>query len=132
ARELARELTDASSTGVDLVLDPVGGELAEPALRAMGEGGRFLVIGFASGTIPALPANQVLLRNRSVVGVDWGAWAMSHADEQRAVLATLLDLVGAGSLHPPAPTAYPLERVGDALDDLLGRRVVGKVVLTTA
>ncbi|MGZ4692591.1 MAG: NADPH:quinone oxidoreductase family protein [Acidimicrobiales bacterium] len=132
AREIARELTGADATGVDLVIDPVGGDLAEPALRALGEGGRFVVIGFASGTIPALPANQVLLRNRSVVGVDWGAWAMSHADEQRAVLATLLDLVGAGSLHPPAPTAYPLERVGDALDDLLGRRVVGKVVLTTA
>jgi len=74
----------------------------------------------------------VLLRNRSVVGVDWGAWALQHGDEQRALLATLLDLVETGSLHPPAPTAYPLERVGDALDDLLGRRVVGKVVLTTA
>jgi len=132
ARELARELTSATATGVDLVLDPVGGDLAEQGLRALGEGGRFVVIGFASGTIPALPANQVLLRNRSVVGVDWGAWAMSHGDEQRALLATLLDLVAAGSLHPAAPTAYPLERVGDALDDLLGRRVVGKVVLTTA
>jgi len=131
SREIARELTDASSTGVDLVLDPVGGELAEPALRAMGEGGRFLVIGFASGTIPALPANQVLLRNRSVVGVDWGAWALHHGDEQRALLTTLLELVEVGSLRPPAPTAYPLERVGAALDDLLGRKVVGKVVLTT-
>jgi len=97
----------------------------------MGEGGRFLVIGFASGTIPALPANQVLLRNRSVVGVDWGAWALHHGDEQRALLTTLLELVEVGSLRPPAPTAYPLERVGAALDDLLGRKVVGKVVLTT-
>ncbi len=132
AREIARELADSSTTGVDLVVDPVGGDQAEPALRAMGEGGRFVVIGFASGTIPALPANQVLLRNRSVVGVDWGAWAMSHGDEQRALLTTLLDLVAAGSLQPPAPTAYPLDRVGDALDDLLGRRVVGKVVLTTS
>ena len=107
AREIARELTDASATGVDLVVDPVGGDLAEPALRAMGEGGRFVVIGFASGTIPALPANQVLLRNRSVVGVDWGAWAMSHGDEQRALLTSLLDLVDAGSLHPPAPADVP-------------------------
>lgn len=132
ARELARELAGSAVTGVDLVVDPVGGDLAEPALRAMGEGGRFVVIGFASGTIPALPANQVLLRNRSVVGVDWGAWAMGNGDEQRALLTTLLDLVEAGSLQPPAPTTYPLDRVGDALDDLLGRRVVGKVVLTTA
>ena len=73
AREIARELAGPGATGVDLVIDPVGGDLAEPALRALGEGGRFVVIGFASGTIPALPANQVLLRNRSVVGVDWGA-----------------------------------------------------------
>jgi NADPH2:quinone reductase len=130
-REVARELTTADATGVDLVVDPVGGDLAEPSLRALGEGGRFVVIGFASGTIPRLPANQVLLRNRSVVGVDWGAWAMSHGVEQRALLTTLLELVEAGSLHPPAPTAYPLESVAEALDDLLGRRVVGKVVLTT-
>jgi NADPH2:quinone reductase len=130
AREIARALTSADATGVDVVVDPVGGDLSEAGLRALGEGGRFVVIGFASGTIPRLPANQVLLRNRSVVGVDWGAWAMAHDAEQRALLATLLDLVEDGSLLPPAPTAYPLDRVADALDDLLGRRVVGKVVLT--
>src|SRR5690606_36343634 len=60
--------------GVDVVVDPIGGELAEAALRATGWFGRFLVIGFAAGTIPRLPANQVLLNNRSVLGVDWGAW----------------------------------------------------------
>jgi NADPH2:quinone reductase len=126
-KERARAL--AGGTGVDLVLDPVGGDLAEPALRALGDGGRYLVIGFASGTIPRLPLNQVLLRNRSVVGVDWGAWAMAHPAAQQALLGELLDLAAAGGLHPPAPTAYGLSAAPAALDDLLSRRVVGKVAL---
>ncbi|HEY5156276.1 MAG TPA: NADPH:quinone oxidoreductase family protein [Acidimicrobiales bacterium] len=134
ARQLARDLVGGDGhpvTGVDVVIDPLGGDLAESALRALGEGGRFIVIGFAAGAIPALPANQILLRNRSVVGVDWGAWAMAHGDEQHALLASLLDLVAAGELHPVAPVTYPLERAGEALDDLLERRVVGKVALVT-
>ena len=136
ARVLARELAEtaapgsgATVTGVDVVVDPIGGELADAALRSLGEGGRYVVIGFAAGAIPALPANQILLRNRSVLGVDWGAWAMAHGDEQQALLASLLDLVAAGALHPVAPSTYPLDRVGEALDDLLERRVVGKVAL---
>ena len=76
----------AGGTGVDLVVDPVGGALAEPSLRALGDRGRYLVIGFASGPIPSFPLNQVLLRNRTVIGIDWGIWAMQHADEQRALL----------------------------------------------
>jgi NADPH:quinone reductase len=114
---------------VDVAVDPIGGELADGALRALGEGGRYLVIGFASGSIPSLPLNQVLLRNRQVVGVDWGAWAMSRAEEQDALLAGLLRLVEGGRLHPTAPTTHPLDQVGRALDDLLSRRVVGKVAL---
>ncbi len=129
-RQLAALLSPSgSTTGVDVVVDPIGGELADAALRALGNGGRFLVIGFASGSIPSLPLNQVLLRNRQVVGVDWGAWAMSHAPAQEALMTELLDLVAADRLHPSEPSTYPLERVGDALDDLLGRRVVGKVAL---
>ena len=137
ARVLAEELTaptrpaDRRSTGVDLVIDPVGGELAEPALRALGDSGRYVVIGFAAGPIPSLPLNQVLLRNRTVVGVDWGAWAMRHGPEQAELLATLLRFVSEASIHPAAPRTYPLAAVGEALDDLLGRRVVGKVALTT-
>ena len=114
---------------MDVAVDPVGGDLAEDALRALGERGRFLVIGFASGTIPRLPLNQVLLRNRSVLGVDWGAWAMAHGPDQTALLDQLLAWVAAGRLHPPAPTTYPLDQVAAALDDLTSRRVVGKVVL---
>jgi len=122
----ARELAGGS---VDLVVDPVGGDLAEPALRALGVGGRFLVIGFAGGSIPRVPLNQVLLNNRDVVGIDWGAWSMRNPTDQRALLEEALALVRAGRLHPVAPTEYPLERAGAALADLLGRRVVGKVAL---
>jgi NADPH2:quinone reductase len=98
-------------------------------LRALREGGRLVVIGFASGAIPQLPANQILLRNREVIGVDWGAWAMAHASEQAALLAELLDAAGQGSLRPTAPTTYRLDDVVSALNALLERRVTGKVAL---
>jgi NADPH2:quinone reductase len=123
----ARELTGGD--GVDVVLDPVGGELADPALRSLRLFGRYLVIGFAAGEIPRLPLNQVLLRNRAIVGVDWGAWSMQDADANRALLEELFAAAGDGRLDPPAPSPYPLERVADALGDLLGRRLTGKAVL---
>lgn len=125
----AREL---SGGGVDVVVDPVGGPHAEPALRALGLFGRFLVIGFAAGDIPRLPLNQILLRNREVVGVDWGAWMLGNAEGQSALLADLLALVDAGKLHPSEPTSYPLEDVERALEDLLNRRVNGKAVLRSS
>ena len=109
----------AGGTGVDVVLDPVGGTLAEPSLRALGDGGRYLVIGFASGEIPSVPLNQVLLRNRSVIGIDWGIWAMTHAEGQRTLLADLLAMVADGSLDPVRPAEYPLDDVVRALEDLL-------------
>jgi NADPH2:quinone reductase len=123
----ARELSGTG--GVDVVVDPVGGDLAEPALRALRVGGRYLVLGFAAGDIPRLPANQVLLNNRTVVGVDWGAWTMQHPDEHRALLDELLGMVGDGRLHPVEPTAYPLAEASRALIDLAERKVSGKVVL---
>lgn len=127
-KDRARQL--AGGTGVDVVVDTVGGDLAEPALRALGNGGRYLVVGFASGTIPSLPLNQVLLRNRTVVGVDWGAWAMGHAAAQQENLAELLLLVEGGHLHPVAPTLYPLDQVARAVGDVAGRRAVGKVAVS--
>ena len=126
-KDKAREW--AGGTGVDVVVDPVGGELAEPSLRALGDGGRYLVVGFASGVIPSVPLNQVLLRNRTVIGIDWGIWAMQHPGEQGSLLAELLSLVETGSIEPVRPTEYPLDHVARALDDLLGRRVVGKIAL---
>jgi NADPH:quinone reductase len=126
-KEKARALSGHG--GVDVVFDPVGADLADPALRALGERGRYLVIGFAGGSIPSLALNQILLRNRSVVGVDWGAWAMGHGEAQDDLLSRLLDLVAGGSLHPVAPTLYRLEEIGRALDDLQSRRVVGKIAV---
>jgi NADPH2:quinone reductase len=119
----------AAGTGVDVVIDPVGGTLAEPSLRALGDRGRYCVIGFAAGPIPTIPLNQVLLRNRTVLGIDWGIWAMQHADAQRELLGDLLEMVAGGRIEPVRPNEYPLEDVARALEDLLGRRVVGKVAL---
>ena len=129
AQRLVQEVRAWSGGGVDVAFDSVGGSLTVAALRSLGLFGRLLVIGFASGTIPDVPANQVLLRNRSVVGVDWGAWAMKFPTEQRALLDGLLDDVAAGSLRPSAPDERPLTDAVGALNDLLGRRVIGKVVL---
>ncbi len=122
----AREL---SGGGVDVVVDPIGGALAEQALRAMGYLGRYLVIGFAAGEIPRLPLNQVLLRNRSILGVDWGAWMIANGAAQRELLADLLEMVEAGQLSPSEPSVYPLDQAESALDDLMNRRVNGKAVL---
>ncbi len=124
-KERAKEI---SGGGVDFLYDPVGGELGETCLRALGEDGQYLVIGFVGG-IPKLPANQVLLRNRRIVGVDWGAWAGRHAQENAAMLDEILGLIEVGVLSPVEPTAYPLSRAPAALADLEARRVAGKVVL---
>lgn len=122
----ARELSDG---GVDVVVDPVGGRFAEPALRALKWMGRYLVIGFAGGEIPRLAINQVLLNNRTLVGIDWGAWTMRDPVGNQALLQELLALAGSGALTPVEPTEYPLDDVVRALTDLQARHVAGKVVL---
>jgi NADPH2:quinone reductase len=127
--DLRSRIRELAPNGVDIVFDPVGDRLAESALRSLGYLGRYLVIGFAGGDIPRLPVNQVLLRNRAIVGVDWGAWAGAFPDEQRKLLLELLDLAGRGQLHPAEPTAYPFDRASDALADLVSRRVAGKIAL---
>ena len=121
----ARELSDG---GIDVVIDPVGGDLAEPALRALKWGGRYLVIGFVAG-IPRLPLNQILLNNRTVIGVDWGAWGMRNADANGAIVRDIFAKVASGELRPAEPGTYPLDRAADALNDLEQRRTNGKVVL---
>lgn len=118
-----------SGGGVDVVVDPVGGELAEPALRATGWNGRFLVLGFAGGAIPKLPANLVLLNNRTVIGVDWGAWTSREPGGQQAVLDEVLAAVAEGRLTPPAPHRVPLDECALVLQAALDRRLVGKTVL---
>ena len=122
----AREL---SGGGVDVVVDPVGGAQAEPALRALRWGGRFMVVGFASGEIPPLPINQVLLNSRAVVGVDWGAWTFRNPQDQRQLLGEVLAMAAGGGLHPVEPVAYPLNHAAQALSDLEERKVTGKAIL---
>lgn len=122
----AREL---SPGGVDVVIDPVGGDHTEAALRALRVGGRLAIIGFASGPIPRIPTNQILLNNRSVVGVDWGAWAMKNPGDQRVLLNEVLDAIDAGELRPSAPSERPLAEAGAVLRDALERRLRGKTVL---
>ena len=123
----AREL---SGGGVDVVIDPVGGRHTEAALRSLRFGGRLLVIGFAAGDIPSLPTNQILLNNRSVVGIDWGAWAMGHPAEQAELLDEVLGAVADGRLQPSPPAQRSLHEAGTVLRELLDRRLRGKVVLT--
>ena len=122
----AREL---SGGGVDVVVDPVGGAYSEPALRALRRFGRFCVIGFASGPIASVPLNQVLLNNRTVIGVDWGAWAFSDLAANGAMLDELLAMVGQGRLHPPEPTQRPLADAVEVMAGLIDRRLAGKFVL---
>lgn len=122
----AREL--AGGTGVDVIYDPIGGDMAEASIRALGDFGRYLVIGFVGG-IPRVPTNQILLRNRSVVGVEWGGWALFHPDENAVLIRRLLDLLAEGRLHPTAPTAYPLEEGPAVLAALVARELTGKAIL---
>ena len=124
-KERAKEL---SGGGVDYLYDPVGGELGETCLRALGEDGNYIVIGFVAG-IPRLPANQVLLRNRRVTGVDWGAWVGRHQEENQKLIQDILDAIGNGTLNPVEPIVYALDDAIQAMRDLQERRIAGKVVL---
>lgn len=101
--------------GIDVVLDPVGGDLAELALRSLGPRGRYLVVGFASGDIPRLPANQILLRNRTVVGVEWATWITAHPEHLARTLEVVLNRLARGVLHPPKPTLVTLDELPDVL-----------------
>lgn len=125
-KDRVRELAGG---GADILVDPVGGDLADQALRSLNYGGRYLVIGFAAGAIPKLPANQILLRNRTVMGIDWGAWAMRNPEENEAVMSQILDLAERGLIRPVEPTAYPLQDAAHVLTDLLNQGGTGKICL---
>ncbi|MEI8321770.1 MAG: NADPH:quinone oxidoreductase family protein [Actinomycetes bacterium] len=124
-KERAKEI---SGGGVDILYDPVGGTLGETCLRALGEDGQYLVIGFVGG-IPQLPANQILLRNRRIIGVDWGAWAGRNPQGNAELLQEVLKKIADKELCPVEPQVYLLSEAATALIDLEERRVAGKVVL---
>jgi NADPH:quinone reductase len=128
--DLKTAIRDVTGGGADLVVDPIGGDKAEPALRSIRWGGRYLVLGFAAGDIPRFPLNQVLLNSRSVIGVEWGAWAMRNPVENASMVEDLLAMAAAGQIHPLEPTSRGLTEAAATLDDLQQRRIAGKVVLT--
>jgi len=128
-RERVKFLTNGR--GVDVVYDPVGGEFSEPALRAMAWRGRFLVVGFAAGTIPAPPLNLTLLKGCAIVGVFWGAFVQNEPQRHAANLDELVSWLRDGRLRPRISGVYPLERCAEALQHVMDRKVTGKIVLTT-
>jgi len=126
-KERVRALTNGA--GADVIYDPVGGKYAEPALRASAWKGRYLVVGFANGTIPRIPLNLTLLKGCDIVGVDWGQFSARFPEQAAPVLARLMQLFASGGITPCVTQTYPFARAADALKDLLARRVIGKAVL---
>jgi NADPH2:quinone reductase len=126
-KDALRRETDGR--GPDVIYDPVGGPYSEPALRAIGWEGRFLVVGFAAGDIPKLPLNLVLLKNCDVRGVFWGAWSEREPDTHRANVAQLMNWCSEGKLAVHIHKVYPLAQTADALKAIAGRSVMGKVIL---
>ena len=115
--------------GADVILDPVGGDYTEPALRAIAWEGRYLVVGFPAG-IPKLPLNLTLLKSCDVCGVFWGAFAARDPKANAAHVETLFRLWDEGRIAPKVSATFPLERAGEALAHMAARKAVGKLVVT--
>ena len=125
-KDAAKELTDGR--GVDVVVDPVGGDRFTDSIRALGQEGRILVIGFTAGEIPTVKVNRLLLGNKSAVG--WGEYWMSNPGYLQKQWAEVQPLLAAGKLDPLVGMEFPLDRATDALELMDGRGAVGKIVLT--
>ncbi|SFB35543.1 NADPH2:quinone reductase [Collimonas sp. OK607] len=123
-----KELTNGA--GVDVCLDPVGGDAFDVMSRSMNWNGRLLVVGFASGRIPQLPINLVLLKGYQLVGVYWGSFVTHEPVCNYENFQHMFEMHAEGKLNPVVCQTYPLEQAAFALNDLLGRRVTGKVILT--
>jgi len=126
-KETVKELT---AGGVDVVYDPVGGELAQQALRALAWHGRYLVIGFASGDIPKFPANIALLKEAHIIGVWWGTWAAKNPAMQIQNMSEISALVADGKLQPAVTELFAIEDFKKAFQLITERRALGKVVLS--
>ena len=127
-----RDGIDAATdgAGVDVVYDPVGGEATELALRSTRWGGRLLVVGFATGTIPEIPLNLPLLKGNSVVGVFWGRFTMEEPDKHAANSRQVVEWVVGDKLKPVIQKTYPLDRGQDALRWVADRKAMGRVIIT--
>jgi NADPH2:quinone reductase len=125
-RDQAKEI---SGGGVDIVLDPVGGDRFTDSLRSLREQGRVVVVGFTGGSIPEVKVNRLLLNNTDVVGAGWGAYVMSKPDLIRQIGAAVTELVDQGVVRPVVGARFPLERAAEALKLIDERGATGKVVL---
>ncbi len=130
--DLRQALRDALPDGADVVIDPIGGDLAEPALRTLRYDGRFVTVGYASGTIPRIPLNLVLLKGVHVLGFQFRDFALHRGDEMVRNDAELLDLLAAGKAEPLIGATFGLEEAAAALAYVAEGRAVGKVVLEVA
>ncbi len=128
-KEKVKALTGGQ--GVDVIYDPVGGDLFDQCMRCIGWYGRVLVIGFAAGDIPKVPINLILLKSCQVVGVFYGRWSASRPDENAANLEEILELYADGKIDPLISSTYSLQHYAQALRCLSERRAIGKVVVTT-
>jgi NADPH:quinone reductase len=122
--------TIVGKKGLNMVYDAVGGPYAEPALRSLGWRGRFLVVGFAAGEIPKIPLNLALLKERQILGVYWGDSMSAEPKTHLANMRYLAESFATGKIAPAITKTYPLANVKQALHDLAGRKVLGKVVVT--
>lgn len=128
-RAAIKELTDGR--GADVVFDPVGKSVEQASLRGLAFGGRWLIVGFAGGGVPALPANILMVKNIAVLGFNWGAYRRRRPDLVRQGLGELLAWHAEGRLRPHVSHALPLDAYAEAMDLLRRRASTGKVVLIT-
>ena len=127
-KALSDALKQACGGGADVIYDSVGGDYAEPALRAINWDGRFLVIGFPAG-IPAIPLNLTLLKSCQIVGVFWGAFTAREPDKNKANIAELFDLYVAGKIKPKISKSFAFRDAPAAIQELQDRKATGKVVV---
>jgi NADPH2:quinone reductase len=123
------EVLELTGGGVDLVIDPVGGDRFLDSLRSLREGGRLVVVGFTGGSIPEVRVNRLLLKNTEVIGAGWGAYVMSKPHLTEQIGAAIAELMDSGAVAPVIGARYPLEQAGSALQLIDGRGATGKVVL---
>jgi NADPH2:quinone reductase len=123
------EVVEISGGGVDMVLDPVGGDRFLDSLRSLAEDGRLVVVGFTGGSIPEVRVNRLLLKNTEVIGAGWGAYVMGKPELNREIGAAISRMIEAGIVAPVIGQRFPLEEAAAALHTLDERRALGKVVL---
>ena len=128
--DLRARLKEIRPAGPDVIYDPVGGDLTEPAFRSIAWRGRHLVVGFAAGDIPKLPLNLTLLKNAAVIGVFWGAYVKREQEAHRADMAQLFRWLGEGRIHPLISARYPLSGAAQAIRDMADRKATGKLIVT--